>query len=127
MWPSRKGKPGLSSNFHVSARILGLNLSPMKSSRTRFLLAFFAAELLLAFLFLPRIHLRNKRTWMAQTDQLLRDKAIILARSINPADPSQRMEKERDLQPEVHHLNWQIFDRQGRLLRQGTTRSESLP
>ena len=99
----------------------------MKSSRTRFLLAFLAAELLLALLSLPRVHLRNQRVWMAQTDQLLRDKAIILARSINLADPNQSTENETDLQVEVHHLIWQIFDRQGRLLRQGTTRSENLP
>ncbi|MCI0536849.1 MAG: ATP-binding protein [Verrucomicrobiales bacterium] len=98
----------------------------MKSSRTRFLLAFLAAELVLAFVSLPRMHLRNERTWMAHTDQLLRDKAVILARSVSATDMNLSSENEMELQTQVHHLFWQLFDRQGRLLRQGARRLDNL-
>jgi heavy metal sensor kinase len=98
----------------------------MKSSRTRFLLAFLVAELFLALISIPRIHVRNEKTWMIHTDQLLRDKAVILAKSIDLADLRRASEDETELQSEAHHLIWQIFDREGRLVRQRLSGTEML-
>src|SRR5687768_2289819 len=99
---------------------------PMKSSRTRFLLAFLVAELFLALISIPRIHVRNEKAWMIHTDQLLRDKAVILAKSIDLADLRSAFEDETQLQSDAHHLIWQIFDRDGRLVRQRLTGTETL-
>jgi heavy metal sensor kinase len=99
----------------------------MKSSRTRFLLAFFLAELVLVMISIPRMHVRNERAWQAHTDQLLRDKAVILASSLDPAGLGTARQAQLALEAELHQLVWQIFDARGRMLRKRGVEAEALP